>query len=84
MVFSSYIFILVFLPVVIITYYGLSRIQNNIPQRVFLIVASLFFYGYYNLKYLILIIGSILANYVIAYLMSRRRFIGGVFHLSFG
>ncbi len=66
MVFSSYVFTLAFLPVVLILYYALSHVKNGIYQRVFLILASLFFYGYYNIKYLILIIASIAVNYTVA------------------
>ena len=66
MVFSSYIFILAFLPVVIAGYYGLSHLKNSIYQRLFLLAASLYFYGYYNVKYLMLIIVSMVINYVVA------------------
>ena len=66
MVFSSYIFIFAFLPTVIVGYYFLSILKNGFYQKVFLIGASLFFYGYYNVKYLFLIICSILVNYIVA------------------
>ena len=66
MVFSSYVFILAFLPIVVIVYYLLSHIQNGLLQRLFLIAASLFFYGYYNIHYLALILASIAVNYVFA------------------
>ena len=66
MVFSSYPFIFLFLPIVIIVYYALSKIKLPIYQRIFLIAASLFFYGYSNIKHLILIVSSIVVNYVVA------------------
>ena len=66
MVFSSYVFILVFLPVVLLVYYLLSHLKNGIYQRLFLIFASLVFYAYYNVKYLLLIIASIVVNYLVA------------------
>ena len=66
MVFSSYVFTLAFLPIVLIVYYLLSHLKDGIWQRLFLIAASLFFYGYYNIKYLILIIASIAINYIVA------------------
>lgn len=69
MVFSSYIFIIAFFPVVLIGYYLLSRLKNGIYQRLFLIAASLFFYGYYNVRYLALILASIVVNYGIAKLI---------------
>ncbi len=45
MVFSSYLFICAFLPVVLIGYYGLSFLKSNVWQKLFLIVSSLFFTG---------------------------------------
>ncbi len=73
MVFSSYIFIFAFLPAVLIVYYALSKLKNPIYQRVFLIVASLFFYGYYNVKYLILIVVSIVINYLLAFSIQQNK-----------
>ena len=73
MVFSSYVFILVFLPVVLSGYYALSRLKKGIYQRLFLIGASLFFYGYYNVKYLALIILSIAVNYAAALAIEKHR-----------
>ena len=73
MVFSSYIFVLVFLPIVVITYYLLSKIKNGIYQRIFLILASFFFYGYYDVKYLFLIIISIIINYIIALYIQKQE-----------
>ena len=49
MLFSSYAFILVFLPVTIVIYYLLSKVESSLYQRTFLIIMSLFFYGYYNI-----------------------------------
>ena len=73
MVFSSYIFILVFLPIVVVVYYLLSKLKNDIYQRIFLIIASLFFYGYYNVKYLLLITASIIVNYLIALGIQKNK-----------
>lgn len=73
MVFSSYIFIFSFLPIVLIGYYSLSKLKNGIWQKIFLILSSLFFYGYYNVKYLLLIISSIGVNYIAAIFIQRRR-----------
>lgn len=85
MVFSSYLFIAAFLPVVLIVYYMLSHAKHGIFQRLFLISASFFFYGFYNVKYLVLITVSIGVNYIIAKAMYKpvgSR--GGVLHLGGG
>lgn len=71
MIFSSGIFIFCFLPIVIIVYYSLSKVNNLVYQRLFLILVSLFFYGYNNPKYLLLIGISILSNYFIAFWMQE-------------
>ena len=73
MVFSSYVFILAFLPIVVIVYYLLSHVNNSLIQRLFLIAASLFFYGYYNVRYLLLILASIAVNYVMAVGIQRSE-----------
>ena len=75
MVFSSYIFIFTFLPVVLLGYFGLSKLKNPFPQRLFLILASLFFYGYYNVSYLALIVVSIVINYAVALCLPKK---GGI------
>lgn len=72
MVFSSYIFIFAFLPLTLVIYFLLSKIANGIYQRVFLILSSLFFYGYQNSYYLFLILTSIVLNYLISYIMVSR------------
>lgn len=73
MVFSSYIFLFVFLPVVLLVYYLLSHIKNALYQRLFLIAASLFFYGYQNIKYVPLILLSIAINYALALAIQKRQ-----------
>ena len=66
MVFSSYEMIFLFLPVVLTGYFALSKLKNGIWQKAFLVVASLFFYGYFNPSYLLIMIASIAVNYALA------------------
>ena len=73
MVFSSYIFIFAFLPIVLILYYALSKFKSPIYQRFFLIAASLFFYGYYNVMYLLLIVASIVVNYAVCFVIQKNN-----------
>ena len=73
MVFSSYVFILLFLPITLGGYYLLSRCKNGIFQRLFLIAASLFFYAYFNVRYLGLIVASIAVNYAVAGQIQKSR-----------
>lgn len=66
MLFNSYIFVLLFLPLVLIGYFSLNHFGWYRCANVFLIGMSLWFYGYYNPKYLLVIGISILGNYGIA------------------
>lgn len=68
MLFSSYIFILIFLPIVLTGFYSISKIANNTSNlhKAWLFISSLFFYGYWNPIYLNLIIASIIINYFIS------------------
>lgn len=69
MLFSSLMFIFVFLPAVILVYYISPRKIRNIVLLVF----SLFFYGYGEPKYLIIMLASITINYVMGLLVDRFR-----------
>lgn len=81
MVFNSYIFMLVFLPLTVIGYYILNRIQAGRGKagQIFLLLMSLWFYMYTNKYYLLFIAGSIGFNYCIHLLLVRKdtRDIGG-------
>lgn len=72
MVFSTYEFIFLFLPIVLIGYFLLSKLKNKKIQQIFLIIASLFFYGYYNVSYLSIILVSVIVNYGIAVLINKQ------------
>ena len=63
MLFNSYIFILFFLPLCIFGYFLLNKLHKDIYAKVFLLGMSLWFYGYFNIRYLPIIICSILLNY---------------------
>lgn len=84
MVFSSYIFAFAFLPIVLIFYYALSMCKKPIFQRLFIIFASLFFYGYYNIKYLILIVASIIVNYIISVRIQQSKSVSSKVFLTIG
>ena len=59
MIFSSVIFLCIFLPAVLLGYYILPRKARNI----FLLVASLIFYAWGGPKYLVYLLASIIFNY---------------------
>lgn len=62
MLFHSFYFIFLFLPLTLFLYFKLGQIKKEY-SKVFLIGASLVFYGFFNLIYVFLITLSILINY---------------------
>ncbi|OIQ99729.1 peptidoglycan O-acetyltransferase [mine drainage metagenome] len=62
MLFNSYGFIFLFLPVVLLGFYQLARIHHAYAGA-WLTISSLFFYGYWNSAYIGLLLGSIFCNY---------------------
>ena len=61
MVFSSTIFLCVFLPLVLLLYYLLP---GSVLKNAILLLSSLFFYAWGEPKYIILMVISILGNYL--------------------
>ncbi|MBU1215239.1 MAG: MBOAT family protein [Gammaproteobacteria bacterium] len=62
MLFNSYSFIFLFLPVVFLGFFQLARLHHAYAAA-WLALASLFFYGYWNPAYIGLLLGSIVFNY---------------------
>lgn len=71
MLFNSYIFILIFIPLAIAGYFLLNRINRPKLASVFLTLMSFWFYGYNNRYYLLILIGSILVNYLVVHAMKK-------------
>ena len=67
MLFSSNLFLFFFLPAVLLGYYLLPRRLRNL----FLLAASLLFYAWGTREFVLVMIGSILFNYLVALLMQR-------------
>ena len=65
MIFSSWQFILAFLPVSFFVYFWLNSRRLIIAGKIWLVAASLFFYAYWDVKFLPLILGSIFLNFAI-------------------
>lgn len=78
MLFNSYIFIFAFLPSTFAVYFLLAKYKNGEAAIIFLVIASLFFYGWWNPFYLILILFSIGVNYFIGETIVRNRAIAKV------
>lgn len=63
MLFNSYEFIFAFLPITFSIYFYLLSKRLVLGAKIFLVIASLFFYSYWNVIYLPLILLSIFVNY---------------------
>ena len=81
MLFNSYIFIFLFLPLALLGYFLLNHRKQFRAANAFLILMSLWFYGYFNPRYLLILCLSILCNYALSRGMARagrkglRRFL---------
>lgn len=71
MLFNSYEFIFLFLPITFFIYFYLSSKRLIVGAKAFLVFASLFFYSWWNIIYLPLILGSILFNFAIGVSLSK-------------
>lgn len=72
MLFNSYIFIFLFFPICLLGFYLLQR-KFASAAKIWLIGFSLWFYGYFNIRYLCIMLFSILCNYGIYLLMRRKK-----------
>ncbi|MFJ5623529.1 MBOAT family O-acyltransferase [Peribacillus loiseleuriae] len=72
MIFNSFEFIFVFLPTVFVIYFILNAF-NFTSAKVWLILSSLFFYCWWNPKYLPLILLSLLVNFATSSLLGRTK-----------
>ena len=70
MLFSSSIFVFTFLPAVLFFYYVVFR-KNRTLQNLFLLIASLFFYGWGEPKFVFVMLGSICVNWLLALLVDK-------------
>jgi len=70
--FNSYIYIFVFLPIVFFGYFYLVKREWLLASKALLVLSSLFFYAWWNIKYLPLILVSMFVNYAIGTTLSNN------------
>lgn len=71
MLFNSATFIFLFLPAALLLFYGLSTLGRPQLAKGWLVLASLFFYGYWNPAYLPLILLSVTVNYSVGTALTK-------------
>lgn len=73
MLFSSYEFIFAFLPVTLLVYFWLNGRRLVVAGKFWLVLSSLFFYGWWNPVYVPLILLSMGVNFVLGRELGLRR-----------
>jgi len=71
LLFNSYIFIFAFLPFTFFIYFYLNSQKLTLVAKVFLVFASLFFYGWWEITYVPIMLSSMLFNYVLGISLSK-------------
>ena len=72
MLFNSYIFIFLFLPLTLAGWYLLNKLEKYKGAQAFLVVMSLWFYAYFNVSYLAIILASCLLNYGFSFGLTKK------------
>lgn len=84
MLFNSYVFVFLMLPISIIGYFLINKTKYYRLGEAYLLGMSLWFIGYMNYKYVLVIIPSILINYSVARMMNRNNAVHRKFMLGLG
>ncbi len=72
MLFNSFLFITLFLPLCCALFFALARVQPRLAAA-WLAIASVLFYGYWSPRFVLLLLGSIAFNYAMSLWMLRTR-----------
>ena len=76
MLFNSFLFIFCFFPIFYVCYLLLTKLKDEIKEKIFLIniiIFSLFFYSYWNLNYLPIICISIIINFYFSKIIIKKK-----------
>lgn len=66
MLFNSYLFVFIFLPVSLAGYYIATKKRNGKAAKLWLIAMSLWFYGSFRVEYLVILLLSVGMNYAVS------------------
>ncbi|MFY9459194.1 MAG: MBOAT family O-acyltransferase [Aquabacterium commune] len=72
MLFNSYAFLFLFLPITLFGFFSLSRIGWSVAA-VWLALSSLLFYGFWDARYVTLLLGSITCNFGFGWWLSQAH-----------
>ncbi|MBZ0095346.1 MAG: MBOAT family protein [Sulfuricella sp.] len=71
MLFNSYVFIFAFFPIVFYLFFRIGKYSHALAS-LWLAAASLFFYGWWDIRSVSLLLGSVVYNYAPGYLIGHR------------
>lgn len=71
MLFNSYTFIFIFLPVVLLGFFYFGKQKHSLAM-LWLAATSFFFYGWWDVRYVGLLLGSVAFNYLSARFIAYR------------
>ncbi len=71
MLFNSFNFILIFLPLMLLGWYGLLRLKLSKLARLLLIAGSCVFYSFFDVKFTAILLGQCLVNWGISLVMKK-------------
>ena len=72
MLFNSYSFIFLFLPLTLAGFFLVARLSHR-AAALWLVLASIFFYGWWDPRYILLLLTSVGFNYSMGYAIKRAR-----------
>lgn len=72
MLFNSYVYILAFLPVSLIVYWLLVRLHWVTMAKLWLVAASFYFYGWWDVRFVPILVVSVLFNYAVGVWLANR------------
>ncbi len=73
MLFHSYLFVFIFLPVSLAGFYLTAGKGNGKAAKLWLLAVSLWFYGSFQIGFLLIFLASVVFNYGVYLLMAKRR-----------
>ena len=73
MLFNSYEFIFIFLPIVLFGFYLVRKTGQKTAIIAWLTISSFVFYGYWKVDFLLILILSIFCNYIVISLLMRQK-----------
>jgi alginate O-acetyltransferase complex protein AlgI len=73
MLFNSQAFICLFLPITLAVFFFLGRARKFRAAKVWVVLASFFFYAFWNPKFVVVLLASIIVNYAFGIFIGKTR-----------